>query len=369
MQPKISVIVPVYKAEKYLHRCVDSILSQTFTDFELILVNDGSPDNCGAICDEYAQKDNRVRVFHKKNGGVSSARNLGLNNAQGEWVTFVDSDDWLKPECLEKLTAKLDADMIKCGVEASDKSFHWIIENCRYDVKQFMEEYSTKAIARTSCVTLFKNELIQKFKIRFDERIRFGEDMIFNLLYLSYSRNVRLVNHIGYVYFSEPETLHYIKYNMSFDEIETSLKTVWNLRIKIKNSTGANLNLYHDFYLYFSMIPVTRLKDEKYRSDYFDLCKKFIPSLDITGFYNSPYFSPIIRGISELKSIYERNLYANGKELYKALYCINSNCNVKIKFPYKDFYIWNWLIKHKLFCILDADLKFYFLIKKIYNRP
>ena len=125
MQPKISVIVPVYKAEKYLHRCVDSILSQTFTDFELILVNDGSPDNCGAICDEYAQKDNRVRVFHKENGGVSSARNLGLDNAKGEWITFVDSDDWLKPGCLEQLTNKLDADMIKCGIEASDKSSIW----------------------------------------------------------------------------------------------------------------------------------------------------------------------------------------------------------------------------------------------------
>ena len=81
--PKISVIVPVYNAEKYLHRCIDSILSQTFTDFELLLINDGSKDSSGAICDEYAAKDNRVRVFHKENGGVSSARNLGLDNANG----------------------------------------------------------------------------------------------------------------------------------------------------------------------------------------------------------------------------------------------------------------------------------------------
>lgn len=83
MEPKISVIVPVYKVEEYLHRCIDSILSQSFTDFELILVDDGSPDNCGKICDEYAQKDSRVRVFHKPNRGVSSARNLGLDNATG----------------------------------------------------------------------------------------------------------------------------------------------------------------------------------------------------------------------------------------------------------------------------------------------
>ena len=91
--PQISVIVPVYNTEKYLHRCIDSILAQTFTDFELLLIDDGSTDNSGTICDEYATKDSRVRVFHKKNGGVSSARNLGVDNAKGEWVTFVDSDD------------------------------------------------------------------------------------------------------------------------------------------------------------------------------------------------------------------------------------------------------------------------------------
>ena len=91
--PKITVIVPVYNTEKYLRRCVDSILAQTFTDFELLLVNDGSTDGSGAICDEYAQKDSRVRVFHKENGGVSSARNIGIDNAQGDWITFIDSDD------------------------------------------------------------------------------------------------------------------------------------------------------------------------------------------------------------------------------------------------------------------------------------
>ena len=98
--PCISVIVPVYNVENYLPRCVDSILSQSFTDFELILVDDGSPDNSGKICDEYAEKDNRVRVFHKPNGGVSSARNLGLDNALGEFVTFIDSDDYVGREYL-----------------------------------------------------------------------------------------------------------------------------------------------------------------------------------------------------------------------------------------------------------------------------
>ena len=96
--PEISVIVPVYKAEAYLHACIDSILSQTFSGFELILVDDGSPDNCGAICDDYAARDSRVRVIHQENQGQAAARNRALAAAKGEWVCFVDSDDAVHPQ-------------------------------------------------------------------------------------------------------------------------------------------------------------------------------------------------------------------------------------------------------------------------------
>ena len=101
--PEISVIVPVYKAEDYLHACVDSILSQTVSDFELILVDDGSPDGCGAICDDYAARDSRVRVIHQENQGQAAARNHAFSIAKGEWVCFVDSDDAVHPQMLERL--------------------------------------------------------------------------------------------------------------------------------------------------------------------------------------------------------------------------------------------------------------------------
>ena len=113
----ISVIVPVYKAEKYLRRCVDSILSQTLPDFELILIDDGSPDNSGRLCDEYAAKDQRIRVLHQKNGGAAAARNAGLDAAAGEWITFVDSDDWVHQDYLRVLheTAMIQsADLVAC---------------------------------------------------------------------------------------------------------------------------------------------------------------------------------------------------------------------------------------------------------------
>lgn len=115
--PKISVIVPVYKAEKYIYRCIDSILAQTFDNFELILVDDGSPDNCGVICDEYAARDSRIRVIHQENQGQASARNHGVAMAEGEWVCFVDSDDLIHPQMLEHLydiTKCTGAEIIAC---------------------------------------------------------------------------------------------------------------------------------------------------------------------------------------------------------------------------------------------------------------
>lgn len=107
MQPLISVIIPVYKVEPYLRRCIDSVINQTYTNLEIILVDDGSPDNSPAICDDYAQKDNRVKVIHKENGGLSSARNAGINVAIGEFLSFIDSDDWIHPNYIETLISDL----------------------------------------------------------------------------------------------------------------------------------------------------------------------------------------------------------------------------------------------------------------------
>lgn len=119
LKPNISIIVPIYNVESYLRRCVDSLLQQTYTDFELILVNDGSLDNCGTICDTYAAADHRVRVIHKPNGGLSDARNAGLQVAQGEYIAFVDSDDWVARDYLSRLLSALletGADICECDV-------------------------------------------------------------------------------------------------------------------------------------------------------------------------------------------------------------------------------------------------------------
>ena len=117
--PTISVIVPVYKVEPYIRKCVDSILGQTFSDIQVILVDDGSPDQCGKICDEYAKQDNRVEVIHKENGGLSDARNAGIPYAKGEYIIFLDSDDYIENDMFEYMYTRIKdsgADMATCGL-------------------------------------------------------------------------------------------------------------------------------------------------------------------------------------------------------------------------------------------------------------
>ena len=175
--PVISVVVPVYKVEEYLAECVDSVLAQTFTDFELILVDDGSPDNCGAICDDYAKKDSRVRVIHKENGGLSDARNKGIEYARGKYVTFVDSDDIIWNEYLRYLydaAIEYDADIVQgnittrldeLGAVGTDRHHQ------PYDVKVFSGEESIRdyLLYRTH----FSNSTFKLIKTELFEGIRF----------------------------------------------------------------------------------------------------------------------------------------------------------------------------------------------------
>lgn len=180
--PKVSVIVPVYKAEKYLRKCVDSILAQTFRDFEVILVDDGSPDGSGEICDEYARRDARVRVIHKANGGVSSARQAGLDAARGEYTIHADPDDWVEPNMLEELYAKAkaeDADMVICDFYYEYSPTR--ITVCRQRLKDRHPETVIAQLFRmevTGCVwnKLIRTSLFRENSISFPKGINIGED-------------------------------------------------------------------------------------------------------------------------------------------------------------------------------------------------
>ena len=182
--PYISVIVPIYNSEKYIYQCVDSILNQSYKDIELLLINDGSTDASGRICDEYARNDTRVKVIHKENGGVASARNLGLGLARGEWLTFVDSDDWIEPTMLEEVyqKAKIDnADLVFVDIRYSYPTCISVYQTFRWRGKpqDALYDYLTKT---RYCPGwgLIKRSLIEDNKYRFPENITIYED--FHLL-------------------------------------------------------------------------------------------------------------------------------------------------------------------------------------------
>lgn len=220
MQPKISVIVPVYKAEKYLHRCVDSILAQTFTDFELILVDDGSPDNSGAICDEYAAKDNRVKVIHKENGGASDARNKGLDVAIGELLCFADSDDIVDNNFLEIFNEK-DADIVVQGFFRNDiddgngrKEGYVPIEEGFFDINNVDKfiDIICKADNIGYLVTrAFKRDIIERKHLRLNIEYKLREDQEFILRYMLECKTFATINKGAYHY-DVPQSFT-IKYN------------------------------------------------------------------------------------------------------------------------------------------------------------
>lgn len=206
--PKISVIVPVYNVMQYLPRCINSILDQTFTDFELLLIDDGSTDNSGKICDEYADKDHRIRVFHKTNGGVSSARNLGLDNAKGEWITFSDSDDELYADALNNYNDIIqdydNVDIICCGHSVCKKS--GFVQNYTFPKFLLLEDKEKILLECEKSLSYgflwnkcFRTTIVKQG--RFDENISWCEDHIFTYDIFKFARYVCFSPSLVYKYY------------------------------------------------------------------------------------------------------------------------------------------------------------------------
>lgn len=193
--PKISVIVPVYKVESYLSKCIDSILSQTFSNFELILVDDGSPDRCPEICDMYAIRDKRIQVIHQPNCGVSAARNAGLQAAKGVWVWFVDSDDWVEPDALMQVLYYTAEDIDLVVFECKERI------TISYKPNTFFEKYYfTYALGFGPCNKLYRSSLIKENKVNFDEEEKIGEDLLFNAMFYKHMRKAELIPNRLYHY-------------------------------------------------------------------------------------------------------------------------------------------------------------------------
>lgn len=218
--PKISIITPIFNSEKFLQNCIESIQNQVFQNWELLLIDDGSTDNSRKICDEFAAKDNRILVFYKKNGGASSARNIGLENASGEWVTFIDSDDTIEQHYFDLLGFKEAELLIQRWRFSRDKDTHEPLEEGIYNGDsfiKFMEENAHKDIMRMVAAKFLKREVIEKKHIRFNTQIKLGEDTLFMQEYYNHIHSLAVSNTSNYIYY-RPDNWGNIKYEIDYDE-------------------------------------------------------------------------------------------------------------------------------------------------------
>ena len=208
--PKVSIIIPAYNAEKVLARCIDSVLAQTFTDFELLVMDDGSKDGTAALCDAYAAKDARVRVVHKENSGVSDTRNQAINLATGEYLQFLDADDWITPEATALFVHA--AEEYSADLVISD--FYRVVDGWTARKGSIDEEGVLSREEFAACMAkspadyyygviwnkFFRRDLVEKYKLRMDEKLRWCEDFIFNLEYILHTERIFVLRAPTYYY-------------------------------------------------------------------------------------------------------------------------------------------------------------------------
>lgn len=260
--PKISVIVPIYNVEPYLRKCIDSILNQEFTDFELLLVDDGSTDASGIICDEYALKDTRTKVFHTSNRGVSAARNLGMDEAESEWICFVDSDDWVEPNYLSSFMDEfLKEDVLLVQKILMDDATVTGKEPVTFMTTLEVDPDDKHAIyagmfgkGASACAKLYNMGLIRRNNLHFMEEFTIAEDIMFLLTYLSIVKDVRLLPCASYHYmhrnsFSLTKSFHSsLVYIRLCELISKQLEVLKNNQGSQKIGCGMEERIYQHIY-------------------------------------------------------------------------------------------------------------------------
>lgn len=223
---KVSIVIPVYNSSKYLDKCINSIINQSYSNIEVVLIDDGSKDDSGSICDNYAKKDNRVHVYHQKNSGVSTARNNGISKANGDYVTFIDSDDFVHQDYIQKLVDNLKSDSLSvCQIEnyyGRDIVENKDDKNIVLNKNQFIE-LCTMYLLNTPCCKLYNLDIIKKSKILFDTKLSLGEDLLFNLDYLKNVNGIVITNRKLYYYRKDDNNTLSTAYNPDMLNIQLLL--------------------------------------------------------------------------------------------------------------------------------------------------
>ena len=272
MNTPISVIVPVYNVEQYLPQCLDSILNQTYYDFELLLIDDGSLDKSGEICDNYAKKDCRIRIFHKENGGVSSARNRGIEESKGKWILFIDADDTITENFINEISKDIinnNPDIIYYSYNETNE-YGVISKSIIHKKAYYNFSHITQAPNRSNCILdmgvpwgkVFNNKIIKDFNIRFNQNLSISEDRLFTYQFLAVAKSIYISDFIAYNYKILPNSLSKRKH--STDILYYRCKSLYEAALDIKKKLQLSYNEFIPFIRYHFHFLTTVLIDEEY---------------------------------------------------------------------------------------------------------
>ena len=341
--PLISIIVPVYNVERYLPRCIESILRQTYTNFELILVDDGTPDRSGIICDRYAEKDSRIKVMHKENGGVSTARNVGIDAAKGEWITFVDADDWVSNDYIEALVTPLlqgqyDLSVGSIEVRGINK-YSKPLKNESIDIINANDEKKISLLCRHEFYgpwsILYSSRILRENNICFVVGMKYGEDLVFLLDYLKYCKNICATSKTVYYY----NRLNINAATFSYEHSESRLKW-WLSELqgyeKLFNSydmSPSTIEIFLSKKTLFTFMVHIRACAKSCKAE--ETISEIEKSIELFGGYISRVKVPVSKKAQEFKTHIENhdvdaiyNLASKYRFLRRARICVD---NIKLK--------------------------------------
>lgn len=305
----ITAIIPVYNVEKYLNECIESVLNQTYKDLEIILINDGSTDNSGKICDEYAKADSRIKVIHKENGGLSSARNAGIEVATGDYYTFIDSDDYITHDMTEQLLYALEstgADISVCKITENENEVQNTVTNSImvYTKKQTLKFILTeKTILTVACGKLYKKELF--------DNIRYPEGKIYEDLGTTYklvelSEKIALADVEKYYYRTNPESITKVNFankNLDYFEIAEELQNY--------------VQKHYPQYLKYAKNHSTRM------------AISFMRKISVSGFDDEKTIAFLVANIRRNIFGYIFSRYSIFSKMYGIFICINTKSALK----------------------------------------
>ncbi len=281
--PLVSIVIPVYKVEKYLKRCVESILSQSYKNMEIILVDDGSPDQCGVICDEYAERDERIVVIHKENGGLSDARNAGTMNAAGEYITYVDSDDWIDRDYVNLLLKALienDASLAVCRIKKLSKEEDNNTNNSDrtmvFSTEQALETMLyQKEFDNSACGKLYYTELMKKHLFPVGKLF---EDLFTTYKVIGDCSKIAYIDDQLYFYWTNPNSIMHKSFNPRvYDEIEAADEIVDYITNNFLTIIDAgNARRFSAYSQVFFWIPQKcSVEDEKKKREIWSFIKQY----------------------------------------------------------------------------------------------